>query len=113
MTSGSSTQAENTIAFLQEAQRNGSPAPIPGAFEMRASVPAAPLTQGIDVRVRAHAPAGADSDPERVEHERREGGGAPSQRAGRHRGTISARLWQSVLHPMQLAAIWRRVALAA
>src|SRR5687767_6135794 len=111
MTSESSTQAKNTIAFLQEAQRNGSPVLIPGAFEMRASAPAAPLSQRIDVRVPDHARAGADSDRERVEHER-EGGGAPGQRAGRRRGTIKARLWQSVRHPLQLSDIWRRVPLA-
>jgi hypothetical protein len=108
MTSESSTRAANTVAFLQEAQRNGSPVPIPGAFEMRASAPGAPLSQGIDLSVSAHAPADAASDRERLEHER-EGGGAPSQRAGRRRGTISARLWQSVLHPMQLSDVWRRV----
>ena len=112
MTSESSTRAANTVAFLQEAQRNGSPVPIPGAFEMRASAPAAPLSQGNHVQVSAHAPAAADSDHERLEHER-ERGGAPSQRAGRRRGTISARLWQSVLHPLQLSDIWRRVPLAA
>ena len=112
MKSGCSTQIEATVALLQEAQRNGLPVPIPGAFEMRASAPAAPLSQGIDVRLPAHAPAGADSDRERLEYER-EGGGAPSQRAGRRRGTFSARLWQSVLHPMQLLDIWRRVPLAA
>ena len=112
MKSESSTQSENTIAFLHEAQRNGSPVPIPGAFEKRSSAPAAPLSQRIDVRLPAHVRAAGDSDRQRLEQER-EGGGAPSQRTGRRRGTISARLWRSVLHPMQLSDIWRRVPEAA
>jgi hypothetical protein len=109
MTSKACTPAENTIVSLQEAQRNGSPAPIPGAFEMRTGAPIAPPSQGNDVRVPAHAYASTDSSGGRLE---REGGGAPSQRAGTRRGTISARLWQSVLHPLRLSDIWRRVPLA-
>lgn len=110
MTAESATQAENTIAFLQEAQRNGSPALIPGAFEMRASASRPPLSQVVAVRGPVYAPAGGDSERERFE---REGGGALSQRAGSRRGTISARLWQSALHPLQLSCIWRRVPRAA
>ena len=110
MKSEPSTQAENTVAHLQEARRNGSPVLIPGAFEIHASAPAAPSSQRVDTRVPRDASATADR--ERLEYAR-EGGGAPSQRAGRRRGTFSARLWQSVLHPMQLPDIWRRVAQAA
>jgi hypothetical protein len=44
---------------------------------------------------------------ERLEHER-EGGGAPSTRAGKRSGTLGARLWQSLLHPVHLPNIWRR-----
>lgn len=112
MTSQRFTQGEATVALLQEVQRNGSSVPIPGAFEMRASARAAPRSEGIDVRLPPDAPAAAESGRERLEHER-EGGGAPSQRAGSRRRTISARLWRSVLHPMQLSKIWRRVAQAA
>ena len=108
MKSESSTRAANTIASPQEGQRSGSPVPIPGAFEIRAGAPGDPPSRRIDVRVPPRARAAADADRERLEHER-EGGGAPSQRAGRRRGTISARLWHSVLHPMQLPEIWRRV----
>lgn len=99
------TPAEHTVAFLQEAQRDRSPVLIPGAFEMRVRAPAAPVSQLMDVRV-PHVQAAAASDRGRLERER-EGGGAPSQRAGP--GTISARLWQSVIHPMQLPYIWRRL----
>ena len=106
MKSELSTPAENTVAFLQKAQRNGSPVLIPGALETRARAPAAPLSQPIDVRVPGQVHAAAASDRGRLEREL-EGGGAPSQRAGP--GTISARLWQSVIHPMQLPHIWRRL----
>jgi len=87
----------------------GSPAMIPGAFEVRARVPVAPLIHGPDPRVAhdlAHPPAAA-ADHERLEHER-EGGGAPGQRRGRRQGTIGGRLWRSMLHPAQLQNIWRR-----
>ena len=84
----------------------GSPAMIPGAFEIRA--PVAPLIHGPHPHVAhlAHAPAAA-SDHERLEHER-EGGGAPGQRRGQRQGTIGGRLWRSMLHPAQLQDIWRR-----
>jgi len=51
------------------------------------------------------------SPPRRVERleREREGGGAPSARAGRRSGTLGARLCQSLLHPMHLPDIWRRV----
>jgi hypothetical protein len=86
----------------------GSPALIPGAFEIRVRVPAAPLIQRPVLLVAdlAHAPAAA-SDRERLEHER-EGGGAPGQRRGQRQGTIGGRLWRSLLHPAQLQDIWRR-----
>jgi len=100
-----STPAEDTVAFLQEAQRNSLPVLIPGAFERRARVPAAALSQPVAARVpQAHI--AAVSDRGRLEREL-EGGGAPSQRAGP--GTISARLWQSMIHPLQLPHIWRRL----
>jgi hypothetical protein len=112
MKSEPSTQAENTVAYLQEARRNGSPVLIPGALEIRVSTPAGPSSQPIGMRVPRDASATAASDRERLEHAR-EGGGAPSQRAGRRRGTFGARLWQTVIHPMQLPDIWRRVPQAA
>jgi hypothetical protein len=86
----------------------GSPALIPGAFEIRARPPAGPTIQGPAALVahRAHAPAAA-SDHARLEHER-EGGGAPSARRGRRPGTMVDRLWRSMLHPTQLQDIWRR-----
>ena len=110
MVSGPSRQSENTVAILQEGQRNGSPVPIPGAFEARANAPEGPLSGRTEVRVVAHTPAAIESDGQHLEYER-EGGGAPSQRSARRRGTIGARLWRSVLHPMQLSDIWRRVPL--
>jgi len=106
MKSEPSTPAENTQAFLQEAQRNGLPVLIPGALERRARTPAAPLNQPLDVRVQGQADETAASDRGRLERER-EGGGAPSQRAGP--GTVRARVWQSLIHPMQLPHIWRRL----
>lgn len=111
MKSESSPQGEATVSLLQEAHRNGASVPIPGAFEMRVRARAAALSQGIDVRLAPDAPATADSDRERLEHER-EGGGAPSQRAGTRRGTMGTRLWQSVLRPMRLSDIWRRAPFA-
>jgi hypothetical protein len=81
---------------------------IPGAFEIRASAPGAPPTQGPDAPIAylSHAAAAA-SDHERLKHER-EGGGAPSARRGRRPGTMGDRLWRSMLHPTQLQDIWRR-----
>ena len=100
--------AEVTAAFLVQAERNRSPVLIPGAFEKRAAGPLAPLRSRGDVDVTDDAHPIVASGRERLEHER-EGGGAPSTRAGRRSGTLGARLWQSLLHPIHLPDIWRRV----
>ena len=101
------SHAEYTAAVILHADRSGSPVLIPGAFERRVSRPAAPLRYRIDPVVTEHAHPAAASDRGRLEHER-EGGGAPSERSGRRSGTIGARLWQSMLHPMRVPDIWRR-----
>jgi len=93
------------VAFLQEAQRNGLPVLIPGALERRVRATATPVSQSYDGQVQGLPDPAAASDRGRLEREL-EGGGAPSQRAGPE--TISARLWQSVIHPLQLPHIWRR-----
>jgi hypothetical protein len=79
---------------------------IPGTFEVRR---ASPRDSGRDggVVVDRAGPA-ATKDRGRLERER-EGGGAPSQRRGRRRGTFGARLWRSLLHPTALSEIWRYV----
>ena len=89
--------AEATAAFLVQTERTGSPVLIPGAFEKRAAGPA-PLRSRADVLVTDEAHPMVAADRERLEHER-EGGGAPSARAGRRSGTLGARLWHSLLHP--------------
>ena len=98
--------AEDTAAFLQ-AERSGSPVLIPGAFEKRAAGPTIPAHFRPEV-VSDHAHPVVASELDRLEHER-EGGGAPSMRAGKRSGTLGARLWQSLLHPTHLRDIWRRV----
>ena len=101
--------AEDTAAVLVHADRSGSPVMIPGAFEMRVSRGATSLPPGpADTAAIRHARTIAASDHERLEHER-EGGGAPSERRGGRSGTLWARLWHSLLHPMHLPDIWRRV----
>jgi hypothetical protein len=102
------SRPEVTAAFLVHAERNWSPVLIPGAFEKRAAGPLAPLRSRADVIVTGQAHPIVDADVERLEHER-EGGGAPSTRAGKRSGTLGARLWQSLLHPMHVPDIWRRV----
>ena len=79
---------------------------IPGTFEMRARVAAVP-TPETDARVMPAPWSVPGSDRGHLERER-EGGGAPSQRAGTRRGTVMFRLWQSALHPTLLSNIWRR-----
>jgi len=101
--------AEDTAAVLVQAERSGSPVMIPGAFEKRITTGATfpsprPAHPAAIVRARTIAAF----DRERLEHER-EGGGAPSARAGRRPGTLGARLWRSLLHPTHLPDIWRRV----
>ena len=99
--------AEATAVALLEHRAEGPAVMIPGAFEMRARVPAIPPTPDIDVLVMAPLPQVSESDPGRLARER-EGGGAPSQRAGTRRGTVMFRLWQSALHPTRLSDLWSR-----
>jgi hypothetical protein len=75
--------AENSAAILQQAARGGAPLLIPGALELRASrPPARPANAPADPAPSRPGGAVAD-DRGRLEHER-EGGGAPSERTGRH-----------------------------
>ena len=102
--------AEATAAALLEHRAGGPAVMIPGAFEMRAGdarVLAVPTTPPIDVLVMPPLPEVSESDPGRLARER-EGGGAPSQRAGTRKGTFMFRLWQSALRPARLSDIWRR-----
>ena len=99
--------AEATAVALLEHRTEGPGVMIPGAFERRARVPAVPPTPDIDVLVMPPVEHVSESDPGRLARER-EGGGAPSQRAGTRRGTVMFRLWQSALHPTRLSNIWRR-----
>jgi hypothetical protein len=98
--------ADATAAVLLEHRDEGIAVMIPGAFERRARLPAVPPTPETAVHVTPHCRN--VSNRGRLERER-EGGGAPSQRAGRRRGTLMSRLWQSALHPTQLSDIWRRL----
>ena len=100
--------AEDTAAFLVQAGRRRSPVLIPGAFERGTAAPAAPVRSPADVVLTGDAHPIVAANRERLEHER-EGGGAPSTRAGKRSGTLGARLWQSLLHPTHLPNIWRRV----
>ena len=101
-----SSPAEATSAVLLEHRAQGLAVMIPGAFEMRPRIPAVPPPPATAVETLPHLRNVSDSG--RLERER-EGGGAPSQRAGARRGTVISRLWQSALHPTQLSDIWRRV----
>ena len=106
--------AETTAAALLEHRAAGPGVMIPGAFERRARVTAVPTTpaiEAIDMVVTLPRRSVATSDRGRLERER-EGGGAPSQRAGRRRGTFMSRLWQSARHPTRLTAIWLRAQVA-
>jgi hypothetical protein len=100
--------AEDTAAFLVHAERSGSPVLIPGAFEKRAAGPAVLLRSRPEVVTDDAHPTGA-SGVERLEHER-EGGGAPSARAGRRSWTLGPRL-HSLLEPFH--GWWRRPSAAA
>jgi len=99
--------AETTAAALLEHRAEGPGVMIPGAFERRARVTAVPTTPAIDMVVTLPLRSVSTSDRGSLERER-EGGGAPSQRAGRRRGTFMSRLWQSARHPTRLSAIWLR-----
>ena len=99
------TQAEDTVARLQQAAQSGLPVLIPGAFEMRAGRPAVRPASAAAAAETPRAQA-AGSGRARLERER-EGGGAPSERRpGRHR-SIFARLWRGVFRPAGLPTIWR------
>ena len=100
------TPAEVTAAVLLERRANSPAAMIPGAFEVRGGIPAAPRTEP-DVPITLHPQDAVESDRGRLELER-EGGGAPNQRAGVRRGSVMSRLWLTALHPTQRSAIWRR-----
>jgi len=99
--------AEVTAAVLLERRANSPAAMIPGAFEVRGGIPAAPPPKP-DTPITLHLQDVVESDRGRLEFER-EGGGAPNQRAGVRRGTVMSRLWLTALHPTQRADIWRRL----
>ena len=99
--------AEATAAALLEHRAEGPGVMIPGAFERRARIAAVPSTPAIELVVTLPLRSVSPSDRGRLERER-EGGGAPSQRAGRRRGTFMSRLWQSARHPTRLTGIWLR-----
>ena len=101
-----STQAENTAAILQQAAQSGLRVLIPGALEMRVGRPTARPGGVTGESLTPEALSTAVGDQERLAHER-EGGGAPSERTGSRPRTIIARLWHCVLHPSDLAMIWR------
>jgi len=102
--STTASQLADTAAAFVDHSGSVSPLMIPGTFEVRI-----PRQNSVGGRVVADAaqPAAA-KDRERLERER-EGGGAPSQRRGRRRGTIGSLLWRSLLHPTALPEIWRYV----
>jgi hypothetical protein len=102
-----SSRAADTAALLVEPRVSGSDLMIPGSFEVRSSPQSGPRA-GAAVRITDAAQPAPPNDRERLERER-EGGGAPSQRRPRRRGTIVARLWRSLLHPTALSEIWRYV----
>ena len=103
--------AEVTAAVLIDQQANNPAAMIPGAFESRGAIAAAPRTEP-DVPITLLPQDVVESDRGRLELER-EGGGAPNQRAGVRRGTVMSRLWLTALHPTQRADIWRRLRVEA
>lgn len=100
--------ADATAAVLIAQPAGGPAAMIPGAFERRARPPAAAPRPATGVWTRPPPEDVRACDRGLLERER-EGGGAPSQRAGVRRGTFLHRLWQTALHPTQRSDIWRRV----
>jgi hypothetical protein len=84
-----STQAADTLGRLQQAERCGVPALIPGAFEKRAGPVEA--TEVIADPVAAYARSAEVFDRARREHER-EGGGAPRNRTPSRYRRILARI---------------------
>jgi hypothetical protein len=106
MNSRHSSQAEHTVAILQQAAHGGLPVLIPGAFEVRVGRPIARGTVVVAESAASRSPAAEGSDRAGLERER-EGGGAPSQRRGRRQRTLLGNLWHGVLHPSDVSVIWR------
>jgi len=102
--SSAASRGADTAALLVEHHASGARLMIPGAFEVRVRPQSGPRANGA-ARVAEPVHPAAANDRERLERER-EGGGAVSQRRGRRRGTIVARLWRSLLHPTALPQIW-------
>jgi hypothetical protein len=102
MTSHHPTQAEDTLARLQEAARSGRPVMIPGGFEIRdsRSIVRAPDSGASPVLPRASG----GNDRELLERAR-EGGGALRERTDKAHRTIFERLWRYLLHPTDTPAV--------
>jgi len=88
------TQAENTVATLQQAAGAGLPVLIPGAWEMRAGRPGTRPNSADAAAMTPDGRASVLAPRERLERER-EGGGAPSQRTAA-RNTILSRFWRTL-----------------
>jgi hypothetical protein len=90
-----SSHAEETAAFLLQAEESSSPVLIPGALERRASASASPRGSDTAMQVTDHFYPVAVSVRERLVYER-EGGGAPSERSGRRPASILRKLWRGM-----------------
>jgi hypothetical protein len=88
-----SSRAEETAAFLLQAEGNRLPVMIPGALQRRASASAGPRGYGTGRQVTDHSYPVTVSVRERLIYER-EGGGAPSERCGGHPASILQKLWR-------------------
>ena len=73
-----STSAEDTAAILQQAVHDGRPVMIPGAFEVRVSLPRY-QTAVAPIEAPSHATPAPVDNRAQLERER-EGGGAPAER---------------------------------
>jgi len=102
------SQAEETVARLQQAAAEGVPLLIPGTRETLPAGPAACAIANHQTAGVTHADAARSSARERLER-KREGGGAPCERRGIRRKRILARLWRYVFHPGHPFAGWRHV----